>query len=160
MISQMHSVCHRFKILDHDHADAKILLGRRHSKHQLQLREQRIQRLARVNHIRLTKVSHVRWTVARGISKDVAKTASGLQRRSSKRNRDVVNQERPIGHAQTVIPTYVMTNIILKQHVLERFGAMKTQVVNIENGLDALSKFDVDTRVVNKNPGIHKVRLT
>src|SRR6266550_6865244 len=52
-----------------------------------------------------------------------------------------------------------MTNMILKQHILQRFGAMKAQVVNIKDSLDALRKFDIDTGVVNINSRVDKVCL-
>ena len=129
------------------------------SKNQLQLREQRIQRLARIDHIRLAEIADVRRAVARAVSKNIAKTTARLQRRRPKRKRHVVNQKRPIGHAQTVVPTDVVANMILKQHVLQRLSAMKPQIVHIENCLDSLRDFDVDAGVVNKDSGIDKVCL-
>ena len=52
-----------------------------------------------------------------------------------------------------------MPNMILKQNVFQRFRAMETQIVNVEDRFHALSNIGVNARVVNKDAGIHKVSL-
>src|SRR2546429_2544383 len=107
------------------------------SKNKLRLREQIEQRLARINDrvIRGAKLSQVRRTITRRAGVDVAKAAPGLQRRRAKRQCHVVNQERPVRDAQTVVPSNLMSNARLKQNVFKRFGAMKTQVVHVKDCL-------------------------
>ncbi len=50
------------------------------SKHQLQLRKERIQRLLWTNHIRLAEIADVRRAVARTVGEYVAKPTTGLER--------------------------------------------------------------------------------
>src|SRR5690242_9893918 len=81
-------------------------------EHELHLPEQLIQRLARIDHIRLAKVAHRGRAVARSIREDVAKAAARLQSGGAKRQREVIDQKRAIGHTQTVIETDVVANVI------------------------------------------------
>ena len=53
-----------------------------------------------------------------------------------------------------------MPDVRLKQNVFERFGAMKAQVIHVEDSLQPLRHFHVHARVVNKDSGIDEVRLT
>src|SRR6185369_2973239 len=52
-----------------------------------------------------------------------------------------------------------MPNLILKQDVLERLSAMKSQVVQVQDGLDSLRYFNIHPAVVNENSRIDEVRL-
>src|ERR1051325_5860189 len=52
-----------------------------------------------------------------------------------------------------------MPNPILKQHVLERLSAMKSQVVHIEHRFDSLRDFRIYSAVINKDSGINKICL-
>ena len=53
-----------------------------------------------------------------------------------------------------------MADVILKENVFERFRAMKAQVVDVEDGLDALCDININSGVVNKDSGIDEVRLS
>ena len=52
-----------------------------------------------------------------------------------------------------------MADVILKENVFERFRAMKAQVVDVEDGLDALRNININPGIVNKDSGIDEVRL-
>src|SRR5437764_465459 len=129
------------------------------SKHQFQLRKQRIQRLRGIDYRGLAKVADVRRAITRSVREDVTKAEPGLQRRRAECELHVIDQKRPVLDAYAIIPTNLMPDMILKQNVFERFSAMKTQVVNIEDCFHALSDIGVNARVVNKDAGIDKVRL-
>ena len=60
-------------------------------KHQLQLSEQRIQRLAWIDYVRLAKIPDVWRAISRSVGKNIAKASSGLQRRGAKSERQVIN---------------------------------------------------------------------
>src|ERR1044072_8652995 len=53
----------------------------------------------------------------------------------------------------------VMPDAILKQQQLERLSAMKAQGVDVNHSLHSLRQFNIHSRVVNKDPRIHKIRL-
>ena len=53
-----------------------------------------------------------------------------------------------------------MADVILKENVFERFRAMKAQIVDVEDGLDALRDININSGVVNKDSGIDEVRLS
>src|ERR1700741_5225654 len=72
-------------------------------KNELRLPEQRIQHFLRTDHIRLTKIFDTRGAIPRGIGEDVTKPTTSLQRISTKREREVIDQKRPVRDAQTVI---------------------------------------------------------
>ena len=129
------------------------------SKHQFQLREQRIQRLARIDHVRLAKVADVRRTVARAVSENVSKAPTCLQRRGAKCNRNIVYQERTVCDPETIVEADIVANVILKKNVLQRLRTMKWKVVDIENCLDSLREFHIHPGVVDEYPGVHKIRL-
>ena len=129
-------------------------------KHELHLPEQLIQRFARIDHFGSAKVADTGRAVARSIGEDVAKAAARLQSRGAKRQREVIDQKRPVGHTQTVIETDVVANVILKQHQLQRLGAMKAQIVHVDDCFHALRQLDVDAGVVNEDAGIDEVRLS
>src|ERR1044072_9702049 len=105
------------------------------SKHKLHLREQLIQRLARIDHIGLTKISDVGRAVAGNIRENVAEATTGLQRRRAERQRKVVNQKRPVGHTQTVIESDVVPDAVLKQQQRERLGTMQAQGGGVQDSL-------------------------
>src|SRR6185369_16936127 len=94
------------------------------------------------------------------VSKDVPEPTPGLQRGGAKVQCEVVDQKRPVSHPQTVIESDVVSNAILKEQQLEGLGAMKTQVVDIDYGLDPLRQIDINASVVNQDPGIHEVCLS
>src|SRR6185369_3151720 len=94
------------------------------------------------------------------VSKDVPEPTPGLQRGGAKVQCEVVDQKRPVSHPQTVIESDVVSNAILKEQQLERLGAMKAQVVDIDYGLDPLRQLDINAAVVNQDPGIHEVCLS
>src|SRR5690349_13783145 len=129
-------------------------------ENQLHLPEQLIQRLARIDYVGLAKVAHRRRAVARSIGEDVAKAAARLQSGGAKRQREVIDQKRPIGHAQTVIEPDVVANVILKQHQLQRLGAMKAQVVYVHDCFHTLRQLNIDAGVVNEEAGIDEVCLS
>src|SRR6185503_12549751 len=107
----------------------------------------------------LTKIFNAWRTVARCVGEDIAEAPPGLQSRSTKRQREVVDQKRPVRDTQTVIPSNLMSNTILKQQQLQRLGAMKPKIVDIDHCLRALRDFNIESCVVNKNPRIHKISL-
>src|SRR5918999_2719369 len=129
-------------------------------KNQLQLRKERVQQLIWTDHLRLTKVFNSRRAVSIRIGKNIAKPTPRLQRRRPKRHREVVDQERPVCHAQTVIKSDVVPDAILKQHQLERLSPVKPQIVRIEHRLDTLRDFNVNAGVVDKDPRVDEVRLS
>src|SRR6266542_4538908 len=86
------------------------------SKHQLQLRKQRIQRLAWANHIWLAEIADIRRTVAGAVSEYVAKASTGLKRRSAEGNRDVVYQERPVRDTEAVVESDVVPDGFERAH--------------------------------------------
>src|SRR5437868_1151837 len=129
------------------------------SKHQFQLRKQRIQRLRGIDYRGLAKVADVRRAITRSVREDVTKAEPGLQRRRAECELHVIDQKRPVLNAHAVIPTDFMPNMILKQNVFQRFRAMETQIVNVEDRFHALSNIGVNARVVNKDARIHKVSL-
>ncbi len=90
-------------------------------KNKLQLRKQRKERLARINYdvISGAKISQVRRTVGCGGGKDIAKAAPRLQSRRAKCERHVIDKQRPISYAQTIIPSNLVPNVRLKQNVLK-----------------------------------------
>ena len=107
-------------------------------KNELRLPEQRIQHLLRTDHIRLAKIFDAGRTVARSVSKDVPKTTTGLQLIGTKREREFIDQKRPVSDTQTVIKSDVVTNAILKQYQLQRLCPVKAQVVYVNDGFDPL----------------------
>src|SRR6266545_1281498 len=129
------------------------------SKHQLQLRKQRIQRLAWTDHVRFAEIADVRRAVAGTVCEYVAKATTGLERRSAECDSDVVYQEWPVCDTEAVIEADVVSDAVLKEHILQRLCAMKPEIVDVEDRLDSLSKFHIDAGVVNEDTGIYKVRL-
>jgi len=109
------------------------------SKDQLQLAKQRVQHLLWTDHVRFAEISDARWAVAGTIGEDIPKASTGLQRRRAKCQCQVVYEQRSVRDADTVVKTDVVTNSILKKHVLQRFSSMKPQVVHVEDRLHALS---------------------
>src|ERR1041385_6599504 len=130
-------------------------------KHKLRLREQIKEQLAGIDRhvIRRAELREIWWAVRVRSCVDIAKATTGLQRRRAKGQRHVIDQERSIRDAETDVPSNLVPNAILKQHVFKRLSTMKPQVVKIEHSLDALRDLGIDSTVVDKDSGINKIRL-
>src|SRR6185295_16161253 len=129
-------------------------------KYQLHLSKKRIQHLLGTDHTWPTKIFDTRRAITRRVSKDIPETTTGLQRGCPERQREVIDQKRPVGHPQTVIESDVVANAILKEQQFEGLGAMKAQVVDIDHGFDPLRQLDINAAVVNQDAGIHEVCLS
>src|SRR5205807_7217728 len=107
------------------------------SKNKLHLTEQIEKRLARidVDVVRRAKLRQVRRTIGVRSRIDVAKAPARLQSRRPKRQRQVIDQQRPVRDAQTQVPTNLVSNIRLKQNVFKRLSAMKSKIVYVDDSL-------------------------
>src|SRR5215831_2475641 len=92
-------------------------------------------------------------------SEDVFETAAGNQARESSAHYDVLAERWAILNACTKICPDGMMNRALKEHDLDRLGAIKAQVISIQKRLQLWGEIEVGTQVPEPETGIYEIRL-